>query len=206
MPARNTSAKIMARFILISLPSFSPLRRRTRPRRFNDAQMSGLSSFDTSSSAASVLPAPPACPQRPRGVRHRKNRRDHSMSHHRFATGLSAVVLVVLVAGCAGPNADLFESDTGAAGPAPASELSGSWHGTFGWVGAYHYEDEARITLRIEEDGTFTATVTRNGGANNLAKATTWAGTAVWTCPGFVDTWVKLPVLRVPGAARTLGG
>ena len=58
------------------------------------------------------------------------------MSHHRFATGLSAVALVVLVAGCAGPNADLFESDTGAAAPAPPSELRGAWHGTFGWVGA----------------------------------------------------------------------
>lgn len=101
------------------------------------------------------------------------------MSHHRFATGLSAVALLVLVAGCAGPNAGLYESDTGAAGPAPASELSGAWHGTFGWVGANFYEDEARIILRIEEDGTFSATVTRNGGANNLAKATTWAGTAV---------------------------
>src|SRR2546422_1976321 len=107
--------------------------------------MSALSSFDTSSSAASVLPAPPACPQRPRGVRHRKNRRDHSMSHHRFATGLSAVALVVLVAGCAGPNAGLYESDTGAAAPAPPSELRGAWHGTFGWVGANFYEDEARI-------------------------------------------------------------
>ena len=101
------------------------------------------------------------------------------MSHHRFATGLSAVALLVLVAGCAGPNAGLFESDTGAAAPAPPSELRGAWHGTFGWVGANFYEDEARIILRIEEDGTFSATVTRNGGANNLAKATTWAGTAV---------------------------
>ena len=26
-----------------------------------------------------------------------------------------------------------------------------------------------------------------------------------WTCPGFVDTWVKLPMLRVRAAARTLG-
>src|SRR5438128_12443080 len=100
------------------------------------------------------------------------------MRHHRFATGLSAVALLVLVAGCAGPNAGLFESDTGAAGPAPASELSGSWHGTFGWVGAHFYEDEARITLRIEEDGTFTATVPPNGGRNNLPKAPTRPGTA----------------------------
>ena len=27
----------------------------------------------------------------------------------------------------------------------------------------------------------------------------------VWTCPGFVDTWVKLPMLLVRAAARTLG-
>jgi hypothetical protein len=26
-----------------------------------------------------------------------------------------------------------------------------------------------------------------------------------WTCPGFVDTWVRLPVLRGGAAARTLG-
>jgi len=26
-----------------------------------------------------------------------------------------------------------------------------------------------------------------------------------WTCPGFVDTWVKLPMLLVRAAARTLG-
>src|SRR5438128_12224297 len=98
------------------------------------------------------------------------------MSHHRFATGLSAVALVVLVAGCAAPNAGLYESDTGAAGPAPASELSGAGHGTLGWVGAHFYEDEARITLRIDEDGTSTATLTRNGGAKHLAHAPPCAG------------------------------
>jgi len=31
-------------------------------------------------------------------------------------------------------------------------------------------------------------------------------GDVLWTCPGFVDTWVKLPALRVPAVARTLGG
>ncbi len=29
---------------------------------------------------------------------------------------------------------------------------------------------------------------------------------AQWTCPGFVDTWVKSPMLPVRAAARTLGG
>jgi hypothetical protein len=101
------------------------------------------------------------------------------MRHRRFATSLSSVALVVLVAGCAGPNAGSLASDTVAAAPAPASELSGTWRGTLGWVGAHQYEDEARITLRIEEDGTFTATVTPNRGTNNLAQASTWSGTVV---------------------------
>jgi len=30
-------------------------------------------------------------------------------------------------------------------------------------------------------------------------------GADAWTCPGFVDTWVRLPVLRGCAAARTLG-
>lgn len=47
------------------------------------------------------------------------------MRHSRFATGLSGVALVVLVAGCAGPNAGSLASDTVAAAPAPASELRG---------------------------------------------------------------------------------
>ena len=101
------------------------------------------------------------------------------MSHHRFATGLFGVALFVLVAGCVGPNAASLASNPVATDLARASGLAGTWHGDFGWIGASFYEDETRITLRIEEDGTFTATLTRNGGANNLAKATTWAGTAV---------------------------
>jgi hypothetical protein len=29
---------------------------------------------------------------------------------------------------------------------------------------------------------------------------------AMWTCPDFVDTWVKLPMLRDPTVARRPGG
>jgi len=101
------------------------------------------------------------------------------MSHHRFATGLFGSHCFVLVAGCAGPNAASLASNPVATDLARASGLAGTWHGDFGWIGASFYEDETRITLRIEEDGTFTAIVTRNGGANNLAKATTWSGTVV---------------------------
>ena len=36
-------------------------------------------------------------------------------------------------------------------------------------------------------------------------QATYQAKADQWTCAGFVDTWVRLPVLRVCAAARTLG-
>jgi hypothetical protein len=36
--------------------------------------------------------------------------------------------------------------------------------------------------------------------AGGLSAEVTW-----WTCPGFVDTWVKLPLLPVRAVARTLG-
>ena len=59
------------------------------------------------------------------------------------------------------------------------SELSGTWYGTFGWVGASLYTDEGDCILRIKEDGTLTWTVTPSRAANNPAKAWTWSGTAV---------------------------
>jgi hypothetical protein len=101
------------------------------------------------------------------------------MYYPRFAAGLSGLVLVVLVAGCAGPSAGSLSSDAVAAAPAPPRELSGTWRGTFSWVGAYFYEDEARVTVQIKGDGTFTGSVLPNRGANNLAKPSTWAGTVV---------------------------
>jgi hypothetical protein len=90
------------------------------------------------------------------------------MKHRMLAAGLSSVALVVLLVGCAGPGV-----------LARSSDLSGTWHGTLGEVGANQYEVEAVITLRIEDDGTFSATVAPNRGANNLAKASRWAGTVV---------------------------
>jgi hypothetical protein len=81
---------------------------------------------------------------------------------------LPAVVLVVLMAGCAAPGA-----------LARSSDLTGTWHGTLGQVSADQYIDEALITLQIKEDGTFSAVVTPNRGANNLAKASRWSGTVV---------------------------
>jgi len=101
------------------------------------------------------------------------------MNHRTLAAGVSGVALVILVAGCAGPCTGSLVARPVAADLARASGLAGTWHGDFGWVGAYFYTDEASIALRIEDDGTFTANVTRRGPTNNLAKATTWSGTVL---------------------------
>jgi len=90
------------------------------------------------------------------------------MKHRIFAAVLSGVAPVVLMAGCVGPGV-----------LARSSDLSGIWHGTLGEVGANQYEVEAVINLRIEDDGTFSATVAPNRGTNNLAKASRWSGTVV---------------------------
>ncbi|HEY3064174.1 MAG TPA: hypothetical protein VGL09_00120 [Methylomirabilota bacterium] len=91
---------------------------------------------------------------------------------------ISAMVLITaLAAGCAGPAVGI--SDSASAAIPPATDIAGTWHGTFGWVGGWHYTDEGKVTLDIKDNGTFTATVERNGATNNLAKPATWAGTAV---------------------------
>jgi hypothetical protein len=90
----------------------------------------------------------------------------------RLLAGLAyALALGALAAGCAGP---------GASAPSPpASELSGTWRGTFGQVAASLYLAESTCILQIREDGTFTATVTPLRRSNNIAKAWTWSGTVV---------------------------
>jgi hypothetical protein len=91
---------------------------------------------------------------------------------------MSTVVLMVgLVAGCAGPSS--LASGSVAAAVATASDLAGTWYGTFGQVAASLYADEGKAVLEIKEDGTFTASITRGVGTNNLAKPATWAGTVV---------------------------
>jgi hypothetical protein len=87
------------------------------------------------------------------------------MTYRTLGTSLAGVALVVLVAGCAEPGAGFFASRPVATDLAPASDLIGTWHGTLGQVRADQYEDEALITLRIKQAGTFTATVTPNRGA-----------------------------------------
>lgn len=92
-----------------------------------------------------------------------------------LASGLAAVALVVLVAGCAGPGVGSSRS----AGPAAsANELAGTWHGQFWWLGGSYWADEGTLLLQIKEDGTFAVTMTPAAAANNLAKASSWSGTA----------------------------
>jgi len=87
--------------------------------------------------------------------------------------------LILLVTGCATPGVGLIASRPVASDLVPGSGLIGTWHGTLGQVRADQYEDEALLALSIEPDGTFTATVTPNRGANNLAKPSKLAGTVV---------------------------
>jgi hypothetical protein len=97
--------------------------------------------------------------------------------HQTVTARLSTVVMVWLVAGCAGLGE--FSAATSPAALNAVSELQGKWTGTSGWVGAPWYIGESILTLHIREDGTFTASVKPNGGANNLAKPSTLSGTVV---------------------------
>src|SRR5437899_12721508 len=70
-------------------------------------------------------------------------------------------VLMAIVAGCAGPSAGSGSGPVRAA-LAPASELTGTWHGSFGLAGGCggFYLDDANCVLQIREDGTFITKVT----------------------------------------------
>jgi hypothetical protein len=98
------------------------------------------------------------------------------MLHRTLAVLLSAVAIL---AGCATPGASSVASAPMAASLTLAGDLTGTWVGSFGQVGADQYEDEASSILQIREDGTFTATFTRSGGTNNLAQRSTLSGTVV---------------------------
>ena len=97
--------------------------------------------------------------------------------HQTLIARVSTVVMVWLVAGCAGLGE--FSAATSPAALSAVSELQGTWTGTSGWVCDSFYIGESIFTLHIREDGTFTALVTPNGGANNLAKRSTLSGTVV---------------------------
>lgn len=111
---------------------------------------------------------------------------------------LSAVVLAALAAaGCAGPGTLARAGDAVAATASRPGDLSGTWQGSFGWPGGSYWPDDGNCTLRVNRDGTFTATVVPTPGANNLAKKSQWSGT--------VDRDGDLVKFRVPqGPTLTL--
>src|SRR6185503_19198216 len=103
-------------------------------------------------------------------------RRMHVLSRT-CSAALSIIAMLALATGCAA-----LRETSSAPNPVALNEikdLSGTWSGTLGWVGASLYEGEGTVTLQIKEDGTFTGKVTPNRGTNNLTKASTLAGTVV---------------------------
>src|SRR6266404_7159781 len=111
-------------------------------------------------------------------LRHTRNgRRNHPMLQRSFVAVPTAIAVVLLVVGCAGPTASSV-SRPAASALAPPSELAGTWAGTLGASGASS-SDERKCVVQIAEDDTFTATCEPNGGADNVAKVSTSSGTVV---------------------------
>jgi hypothetical protein len=83
------------------------------------------------------------------------------------------LVVVALIAGCSRPSLDPSMSRPAAF----AGDLAGTWQGSFWWVGGFFYVDEGSLLVQITEHGTFTATMTPTGAANNIARSSSWSGT-----------------------------
>jgi len=83
------------------------------------------------------------------------------------------LVVVALIAGCAGPTVE-----SAALRPAAFDEhLVGTWNGMFWALGEFYYPIEGIMVLQIREDRSFTVTVAPTAAANNIAKAGSWSGT-----------------------------
>jgi hypothetical protein len=102
--------------------------------------------------------------------------KDETMVQHLFARLAALLGLVTVVAGCAG-HLDSAVPVSAAVGS--TSDLSGTWHGSYGQIAPSLYSDDGKAVLQINDDGTFTATVTPGYGANNRAKPERWTGTVV---------------------------
>jgi hypothetical protein len=95
------------------------------------------------------------------------------MRQRRLASALTLIVVVALIAGCAGPSVGPSMS---ALTPS-AGDLAGTWNGMFWALGEFYYPIEGIMVLQIREDRSFTVTVAPTGAANNIAKAGSWSGT-----------------------------
>ena len=95
------------------------------------------------------------------------------MRQRPFVSVLSMLVVVALIAGCAGPTVE-----SAALAPAAFDEhLVGTWNGMFWALGEFYYPIEGIMVLQIRPDRSFTVTVTPTAAANNIAKAGSWSGT-----------------------------
>ena len=95
------------------------------------------------------------------------------MRQRPFGLVFTTLVVVALIAGCAGPI-------VGSAAVTPAAfdeHLVGTWNGLFWALGEFYYPIEGIMVLQIREDRSFTVTVTPTAAANNIAKAGSWSGT-----------------------------
>ena len=95
------------------------------------------------------------------------------MRQHPFVSVLSMLVVVALIAGCAGPTVE----SAALASAAFDEHLVGTWNGMFWALGEFYYPIEGIMVLQIQEDRSFTVTVTPTGAANNIAKPGSWSGT-----------------------------
>ena len=78
------------------------------------------------------------------------------MPRVRLAQLVSCLGLVKLVAGCAGQSANIASDASGpiAAALSPASNLTGTWRGSFTQVGAVLYIDDGDVVLQTMGSGT----------------------------------------------------
>jgi hypothetical protein len=79
------------------------------------------------------------------------------MAQRTFVIVLAAASLLMLAAGSARQSAWADSAAPAAYSSAAPSELTGTWHGTFQELAASYRDIQGRITIRINDDGTFTA-------------------------------------------------
>jgi len=81
------------------------------------------------------------------------------MTHRQALTALSAVLLSVIVAGCAGPTTDSRVALADAtASSSPANNLCGTWGGYYAYIAGDHTSSggSSALTLQVDGDSTYT--------------------------------------------------